>query len=60
MLLKSVCGGVNKVPITLDLLKGANDSLRVYMEHLRQEMQRKDRKRLKNQNKKHTKGNWMK
>ena len=31
------CGAVNKVPITLYLMKVANNSYRMYMEHLRQE-----------------------
>ena len=31
------CGDVHKVPITLDLLKAANNSHKIYMEHLRQQ-----------------------
>ena len=31
------CGSMNKVPITLDLLKVVNNSHRIYMEHLRQQ-----------------------
>ena len=53
------CGGVNKVPITLDLMKVANNSQRMYMKQLRQEIQRKDRRNLKIKNKKHTKGKFM-
>ena len=34
------CGGVNKVSVTLDLLKVAYNSHRMYMEHQRQDMQK--------------------
>ena len=53
------CGGVNKVPITKDLLKAATNSHRMYTEHLREEDAKKRQKKLKDQSSKHTKGNLM-
>ena len=38
------CGGVNKVPITKDLLKVATNSHRLYTEHLREENAKKRQK----------------
>ena len=54
------CGSVNKVPLTLDLLKVANNSHRMYLDYLRQQNAKERQKKLKNQNKKHTKGNLIK
>ena len=38
------CGGVNKVPITKDLLEAATNSHRMYTEHLREEDAKKRQK----------------
>ena len=40
------CGDVNKVPITLNLLKVANNSYRMYMECLRQVNAKKRQKEI--------------
>ena len=53
------CGGVNKVPITKDLLKAATNSHRMYTEHLREEDAKKRQKEAERSSSKHTKGNLM-
>ena len=54
------CKGVNKVPITLDFQKFLTIHTGCTWSTQYREMQRKGGKKLKNQNKNHTKGNLMK
>ena len=54
------CVGVNKVPITQDLLKVATNSHRLYTECLREENAKKRQKEAESQSRKHTKENLMK